>query len=98
MSAWPGPATGSGRSATVSTSGPPNSVIWMARMRLLLGARSGDAPEAERFGGAAGHDVPALAGAVPGQDGHERLDDGVHGEDREAGLLQLALERDEDVG
>ena len=27
-----GPGSGTGRSATFKTSGPPNSVIWMARM------------------------------------------------------------------
>src|SRR5947209_6758100 len=30
-STWPGPGTGSGTSRTTSTSGPPNSVTWIAR-------------------------------------------------------------------
>src|SRR3712207_590933 len=34
---WPGPASGSGTSTTVRTSGPPNSVIWTARMQVRLG-------------------------------------------------------------
>src|SRR4051794_41802106 len=32
MTAAPSPATGSGTSRSTSTSGPPNSVIWIARM------------------------------------------------------------------
>src|SRR4051794_40128969 len=32
MRTWPGPGVGSGRSVSVRTSGPPNSVIWMARI------------------------------------------------------------------
>src|SRR5664280_1861473 len=52
MSCLPSTATGSGRSRTSSTSGPPNSVIWIARIRLCTPRRSseltrygaGDAP------------------------------------------------------
>src|SRR5690349_4861018 len=105
----PGPATGSGSSVTVSTSGPPNSVIWIARMTLHFGAwrprvgragsaRAGDAAELERLGRAARDDVPRLAGAVGLQDPHERLDDVAHLQDGEAALLQLLLHPAEDRG
>ncbi len=64
ISLSPGIGSGTGSSASLSTSGPPNSVIWIARMAPRLSecvAADGPAPRARGRGPGGCSKVPADA-------------------------------------
>src|SRR5437764_12729768 len=99
----PSRGSGSDTSARVSTSGPPNSVMRMARTMsafLARERRSGTRHmrEPERLGRPARLNVPALAGPARGKYRDERVDHVVDIPQRDAPVDPRRPERVDDGG